>query len=66
MYSNIPSNELIKIIDLMCNQHYTKEELKHEIMKISEILIKTASISRYALHTRSGACYGHTNFIYIF
>ena len=40
MYSNIPTNELIKIIYLMCNQHDTKEELKHKIMKISQILIK--------------------------
>jgi len=41
MYSNIPTNELTKIIDLMYNQHYIKEELKHETMKISQILIKT-------------------------
>jgi hypothetical protein len=40
MYSNIPTNELIKIIDLMCNQHDTKEELKHKIMKIPQIFIK--------------------------
>ena len=40
MYSNIPTNELIKIIDLMCDQHDIKEELTHEIMKISQILIK--------------------------
>jgi len=39
MYSNIPTNELIKIIDLLCNQHDTKKELKHEILKISQILI---------------------------
>jgi len=40
MYSNIPTNELIKIIDLMCDRHDIIEELKHEIMKISQILIK--------------------------
>ena len=40
MYSNIPTNELIKVIDLMCDQHDITEELKHEIMKISQILIK--------------------------
>ena len=40
MYSNIPTNELIKVIDLMCDQHDIKEEPKHEIMKISQILIK--------------------------
>ena len=32
MCSNIPTGELINIIDLLCNQHDIKEELKHEIM----------------------------------
>ena len=40
MYSNVPTGELIKIIDLMCNQNDIKEQLKYEIMKISQILIK--------------------------
>jgi hypothetical protein len=40
MYSNVPTGELIKIIYLMCNQHDSKEELKYEIIKISQILIK--------------------------
>jgi hypothetical protein len=40
MYSNIHTNELIKIIGLMCDKHDIKEELKHGIMKISHILIK--------------------------
>ena len=29
IYSNIPTNELIKIIDRMCNQQVIKEDLKH-------------------------------------
>jgi hypothetical protein len=40
MYSNIHTNELIKIIGLMCDQHDIEEELRHGIMKISPILIK--------------------------
>jgi hypothetical protein len=40
MYSSIPTNELIKIIDLMCNQLDIKEDIKQEINKISQILIK--------------------------
>jgi hypothetical protein len=40
MYSNVPTGELTKIIDLMCNQNDIKEQLKYEIMKISQILIK--------------------------
>ena len=40
MYSNIATNELIKIIDLMCNQLDIKEDVKHEINKISKILVK--------------------------
>jgi len=40
MHYNVPMGELIKIIYLMCNQHDIKEELKYEIMKISQILNK--------------------------
>ena len=40
MYSNVPTNELIKIIALMCDQHDIQEDMKQEIMKISQILIK--------------------------
>jgi hypothetical protein len=58
MYSNIPTNELIKIIDLMCDQHDIKEELKHEIMKISKILIELLPISRHTLHARRRTCFG--------
>jgi hypothetical protein len=40
MHSKVLTNELINIIDLMCTQHDIMEELKHELMKISQILIK--------------------------
>jgi hypothetical protein len=40
MYSNIPTKNLIGIIVLMCNQNNINEELKHEIRKLSQVLIK--------------------------
>jgi hypothetical protein len=40
MHSNVPANELAKIIDLICTHNNIKEELKHEIKKISQILIR--------------------------
>jgi hypothetical protein len=40
MYTNVPMNELIQIIQLMCDQQDIKEEMKHEIMKISQTLMK--------------------------
>jgi len=40
IYSNIPTNELIKTIYVMCDKQSISEELKHEIMKISQIIIK--------------------------
>jgi len=40
MYSNVPTNELIKTIDIMCKKYCISEELKQEIMKISQIIIK--------------------------
>ena len=40
MYSNVPTNELITTIDIMCDEHVIGEELKHEIMKISRIIVK--------------------------
>jgi hypothetical protein len=40
MYTNVPMNELIHFIELMCVQHDIKEETKYEIMKISQTLIK--------------------------
>jgi hypothetical protein len=39
MHSNVSTNEFVKAIDLMCTQHNIKEELKHEIKKISQIII---------------------------
>jgi hypothetical protein len=35
MYSNVPTNDLTNIIDLLCTQHDIKEERKHELKKIS-------------------------------
>jgi hypothetical protein len=40
MYSNVPTGELVNIIDVLCNQHDIKEELKHGIMEISQIQIE--------------------------
>jgi hypothetical protein len=40
MYTNVPMNELIQIIELMCDQHEIKEDMKHEGMKKSQKLIK--------------------------
>ena len=40
MYSNVPMNELIKIIELMCNQNDLNIELRCEIIKICKILTK--------------------------
>ena len=40
MYANVPTNELMKIIDLMCDQHDIQEETTQEIMNISWTLIK--------------------------
>jgi len=40
MYSNIPTDELIKIIDFMYIKHGIREKLKQELEKISHIIIK--------------------------
>ena len=40
MYSNVPTNEPIKTIDIMFGKHGISEELKHELMKSSQIKIK--------------------------
>ena len=40
MCSNLPTNELIKTVDIICDKQGISEELKHEIMKISQIIIK--------------------------
>jgi hypothetical protein len=40
MYCNVPTNELLKIINVLCERHEIIEGLKEEIMKISQILIE--------------------------
>jgi hypothetical protein len=40
MYSNVPTDELIKTIDIMFEKHGISEELKNELMKSSQIIIK--------------------------
>jgi hypothetical protein len=40
MYSNLPINELIKTVDIMSDKQGIGDELKHEKMKISQIIIK--------------------------
>lgn len=64
MYSNIPTKDLIQIIDLICNQNDIKEQLKKEI-KIIPISNQTKliPISRHTTHTRRVPRYGRTNII---
>jgi hypothetical protein len=46
-YSNVPTNEISQIIELMCNQQNINIELKQELMKLSQVLIKQLfSVSR--------------------
>jgi hypothetical protein len=39
MYTNIPTNELLGIINLVCNSNYVEENLKHDILKLSKIIM---------------------------
>jgi hypothetical protein len=39
LYTNIPTRELLTIIDAACNNNYVEENLKHDIMKLSRIVI---------------------------
>jgi hypothetical protein len=39
-YSNVPINELLKILNVLCERHEMFEGIKQEIMKISQILIQ--------------------------
>lgn len=39
MYNKVPTNELLKIINIMREKHGINERMKEEIMKISQILI---------------------------
>jgi hypothetical protein len=40
MYSNIPTKELLEIIDTMCEEQGMCEKTKQEIIKLSQILIE--------------------------
>jgi len=40
MYSNASTNGLVKTVDIVCEKRGISEELKKEIMKISQIIIK--------------------------
>jgi hypothetical protein len=39
MYTNIPTDELLIIIDSTCKNDYIEENLKHDIIKLSKIII---------------------------
>jgi hypothetical protein len=39
MYMNIPTYELLTIIDAACNNNYIEENLKRDIIKLSKIVI---------------------------
>lgn len=40
MYPNVPTKELLKIINIMCDKHSLNDKLKQEITKISQVLIE--------------------------
>jgi hypothetical protein len=40
VYSNIPTKDVREIIDFIFNQDNFNEKLKHEIRKLSQVLIK--------------------------
>jgi hypothetical protein len=39
MHYNVPTKDLMEMIDLMCNHNNTNKEIKHEIRKLSKVLI---------------------------
>jgi len=39
MYTNIPTNELLRIIDIACQNNYVKENLKQNIIKLTKTII---------------------------
>ena len=67
-YSNVPTNEPIKTIDIMREKHGVSDELKKRNKENFPNYNQTEplSISKYTVHTRRRTCYGCTNFIYIF
>jgi hypothetical protein len=40
MYSNVPTEDLINIIDSMCDKHNINDTLKHKLINISNTIIK--------------------------
>ena len=40
MYTNIPTDKLVDIIDSLCEKHMINEKLRHEITKVSKIIIR--------------------------
>jgi hypothetical protein len=59
MYSNVPTNELIKPTDMMCDKRGISEELKQEKRKISQITIKQNYFQfRNTLYLQDGLAMG--------
>jgi len=40
MYSNVPTSDLIHIIELICNQHFVDGITKQELVNMSKIIIE--------------------------
>jgi hypothetical protein len=40
MYTNIPTEELVNIIDFLCKEHFIQDKLRNEIIKISQLIIR--------------------------
>jgi len=40
MFSNVPTEDLINIINSMCDKHNINDKLKHKLINISNIIIK--------------------------
>jgi hypothetical protein len=38
MYTNIPTEKLIDIIDSLCKEHMLDDKLRHEITKVSKVI----------------------------
>jgi hypothetical protein len=39
MYTNIPNEKLVNIIDSLCKEHFIHDKLRNEIIKISQLII---------------------------
>jgi len=39
MYTNIPTDKLVDIIDPLCEKHVINEKLRHKITKVSKPII---------------------------